>query len=238
MYKLIKKNSPNRGYPDGAKGGNAPKKIIIHHWGVKGQKFENVTGWLCNPNAGVSAHYVLQAKKVAKLMGIYDCAWHAGSYYWNSHSIGIECRPECTKEDRATLVELIADLYDKYGFMPLIGHKDVAATACPGDWYKWLPKIQKSAKSMWQKRKKEKGTYPGVLPVLPERGYFDKNDSGVNVKRLQGFLNWSIAANLEKDSIVGPATIKAVRTFQKKCNLEADGLFGEDCLAKARKVKK
>ena len=91
---------------------------------------------------------------------------------------------------------------------------------------------------MWQKKKKEKGTYPGVLPVLPERGYFDKSDSGVNVKRLQGFLNWSMAANLKKDGIVGPATIKAVRTFQKKYNLEDDGLFGEDCLAKARKVKK
>ena len=68
MYKLTRKNSPNKGYPDGAKGGNKPKKIIIHHWGVDGQKFDKVVGWLCNPKAQVSAHYVVEAGKVVKLM--------------------------------------------------------------------------------------------------------------------------------------------------------------------------
>ena len=105
MYKLTKKNSPNKGYPDGAKGGNKPKKIIIHHWGVDGQKIDNVLGWLCNPRAQSSAHYVVEAGKVVKLMADTDCAWHAGSETQNKTSIGIECRPECTKADRETVIE-------------------------------------------------------------------------------------------------------------------------------------
>lgn len=151
MYKLTKKTSPNKGYPDGANGGNKPKKIIIHHWGVDGQKIKNVVGWLCNPKAQVSAHYVVEAGKVVKLMNDTDCAWHAGSKAQNTTSIGIECRPECTKADRETVIELIADLYAKHGVLPVVGHKDVAATSCPGRWYKYLSQIQKEATAKYKR---------------------------------------------------------------------------------------
>ena len=150
MYKLTRKNSPNKGYPDGAKGGNKPKKIIIHHWGVDGQKFDNVVGWLCNPKAGVSAHYVVEAGKVVKLMSDTDCAWHAGSKAQNTTSIGIECRPECTKADRETVIELIAYLYAKHGVLPIVGHKDVSATSCPGRWYKYLSTIKREATAKYK----------------------------------------------------------------------------------------
>ena len=150
MYKLTKKNSPNKGYPDGAKGGNKPKKIIIHHWGVDGQKFDNVVRWLCNPKAQVSAHYVVEAGKVAKLMNDTDCAWHAGSKAQNTTSIGIECRPECTKADRETVIELIAYLYAKHGVLPIVGHKDVSATSCPGRWYRYLSTIKREATAKYK----------------------------------------------------------------------------------------
>lgn len=150
MYKLTKKNSPNKGYPDGAKGGNKPKKIIIHHWGVDGQKLDTVVGWLCNPRAQVSAHYVVEAGKVVKLMSDTDCAWHAGSETQNKTSIGIECRPECTKADRETLIELVAYLYGKHGILPIVGHRDVAATACPGRWYRYLSTIKREATAKYK----------------------------------------------------------------------------------------
>lgn len=151
MYKLTKKNSPNKGYPDGAKGGNKPKKIIIHHWGVDGQKIDIVVGWLCNPKAQVSAHYVVEAGKVVKLMSDTDCAWHAGSKTQNTTSIGIECRPECTKADRETVIELIAYLYAKHGVLPIVGHRDVADTACPGRWYRYLSTIKREATAKYKR---------------------------------------------------------------------------------------
>lgn len=168
MYKLTKKNSPNKGYPDGAKGGNKPKKIIIHHWGIDGQKFDNVVRWLCNPKSGVSAHYVVESGKVAKLMNDTDCAWHGGSYTQNTTSIGIECRPECTKADRETVIELVADLYAKHGVLPIVGHKDVAATYCPGRWYKYLAQIKKEATAKYKGNTSTKPTNTSTKKSLEE----------------------------------------------------------------------
>lgn len=52
-----------------------------------------------------------------------------------------------------------------------------------------------------------KNKYSGTFPTLPKRGYFYYDpktpnkvyDKGVNVKRVQQFLNWSINAGLEED---------------------------------------
>lgn len=239
MYKLTRKNSPNKGYPDGAKGGNKPKKIIIHHWGVDGQKFDNVVGWLCNPKAGVSAHYVVEAGKVVKLMNDTDCAWHAGSKAQNTTSIGIECRPECTKADRETVIELISELYLKYGKLPVIGHKDVAATSCPGRWYKFIDTIEREAVELYNKKKNKKTKgYSGVYPELPKRGYFKKGDEGSEVKKLQKLLNWILDIKLTVDGIIGAKTINAIKSFQNKYGLEPDELFGIASLSKAKKISK
>ena len=144
------------------------KKIIIHHWGIDGQKFDNVVGWLCNPKSGVSAHYVVEAGKVTKLMNDTDCAWHAGSKTQNTTSIGVECRPECTKADRETVIELVADLYAKYGVLPIVGHKDVAATSCPGRWYKYLAQIQKEATAKYKGNTSTKPTNTSTKKSLEE----------------------------------------------------------------------
>lgn len=239
MYKLTRKNSPNKGYPDGANGGNKPKKIIIHHWGVDGQKFDNVVSWLCNPKAQVSAHYVVEAGKVVKLMSDTDCAWHAGSKAQNTTSIGIECRPECTKADRETVIELISELYLKYGKLPVIGHKDVAATSCPGRWYKFIDTIEREAVELYNKKKnkKTKGYY-GAYPELPKRGYFKKGDEGSEVKKLQKLLNWILDIKLTVDGIIGAKTINAIKSFQNKYGLEPDELFGIASLSKAKKISK
>lgn len=81
-------------------------------------------------------------------------------------------------------------------------------------------------------------TYSKKFPTLPKRGWFAMGDEGVNVQRLQAFLNWAVGAGLTKDGEVGELTIKAVRNFQTKYNLACDGEFGKNSLAKAKKVKK
>ena len=80
--------------------------------------------------------------------------------------------------------------------------------------------------------------YTGSFPTLPKRGYFKKGDSGDNVKKLQKFLNWYNSRDIAVDGVIGGNTIDAVTRFQKGVKLKADGLFGKDCLAKAKKAKR
>lgn len=110
------------------------KSITIHHWGSRGQKFDNVVSWLCDRRAGTSAHYVVEAGKVACIVDPDRRAWHAGSSRGNHESIGIECRPEATDADYATVAALVADLRAQYGNIPLKRHRDWTSTACPGVW--------------------------------------------------------------------------------------------------------
>lgn len=87
-------------------------------------------------------------------------------------------------------------------------------------------------------KKVTKKTFPGVFPVLPEIGYLKKGDKGLQVRRLQMFLNWCINANLDVDGDFGNKTRLAVKQYQKKYKLDIDGLFGKKSLAKAKTIKK
>ena len=132
--------------------------IVVHHWGVDGQNFYNVIAALSGSRQA-SAHYVLQDGLVACIIAPGLRAWHvAGNDYGavmpytsdiNSHTIGIECRPECTSGDRETLAQLIADLWMDYGEMPVYGHQDFMATACPGRYYGRLEDIEARAREIY-----------------------------------------------------------------------------------------
>ena len=152
-YKLTKKNSPNFGYPTGTKNQNKPTMIVIHHWGATGQNFNNVVNWLCNKNAYVSAHYVAMGGNVCQLLDLSSAGWHAGKMATNKASIGIECRPECTNADFETVAELIADIWKQVGKkLPLKGHRDIVATACPGMWYAKLGTLKTRAEYYYNKK--------------------------------------------------------------------------------------
>lgn len=94
--------------------------------------------------------------------------------------------------------------------------------------------------------KNVKKTYSATFPKLPARGYFKYDpkkpkiiyDSGTQVRNVQKFLNWAIGANLVVDGDYGPATYNAVKAFEKAVGIRQDGLFGKDCLKKAKAYKK
>lgn len=149
---LTQYNSPNyNGY-------NAKDAIVIHHWGNDGQNFYNVIAALSGAREA-SAHYVLQDGLVACIISPDLRAWHCanntyqrvmpGIYDVNSHTIGIECRPECTDGDVETLCQLIADLWCDYGKMPVYGHLDFMPTACPGRYYNKLDAIVARAEEIY-----------------------------------------------------------------------------------------
>lgn len=142
-------DSPNFGYPMGVRGQNRPEKIVIHHWGSDRSTFAGSISWLCNPASEVSAHFVASAGKVACLVNLTDAAWHAGESWHNQHSIGIECNPRCSDDDMQTVAILVAGLWKIYGKLPVIGHRDVVSTNCPGRWYPRLAELTAMAEAAY-----------------------------------------------------------------------------------------
>lgn len=170
-------NSPN--YTPG-RNGNSVKYIVVHHWGADGQSFNGVLNWLCRNGGESSAHYVLEAGKVACIVNPDDTAWHAGNWQANLESIGIECRPEMSDGDLQTLAELISDIWETYGVIPIIGHKDIVATACPGRYYAKLDYVKSLAEGFAD------GNIPSSQDVLPDTQSTAKDIDTLAKEVLQG----------------------------------------------------
>ncbi len=98
--------------------------------------------------------------------------------------------------------------------------------------YKLLGFIYPEAK--FEEAADDKRPYNEALPKLPSRGYFKTGDKGEEAKKLQKFLNWAIGAKLSVDGIIGSKTITAIKKFQKEVKISQDGLFGKNCLSKAK----
>ena len=132
-----------RNYTQGRAG--KPTHIVIHHWGVDGQTHDGVVRWFRdgNPNK-TSAHYVVSAGRVTRMVALRDTAHHCAGF--NSKSIGIECRPEMSGGDIWAVVWAIREVRAKYGDLPLIGHRDRRSTACPGRYYLKLGQLDRMAR--------------------------------------------------------------------------------------------
>lgn len=125
--------------------------IVIHHYGSDLTSFSSTISTLTRVTASTSAHFVIEANVVAQLVALSDTAYHAGDWNANLQTIGIECPPLCTQAQQDTLIELVARLYKHYGkVLPLSGHRDYCATACPGRWYPLLPELQERATARYQ----------------------------------------------------------------------------------------
>lgn len=123
--------------------------IVIHHWGSRGQKFWDVVNYLCTNGKPTSAHFVAQDGLVACIVSPGDCSYHAGHGWANSHTVGIECRPEATDGDKRTVAELIAKIRQDYNDpnLPLTPHSKWQATECPGVYD--LNELDRMARAIW-----------------------------------------------------------------------------------------
>ncbi|MBO9474921.1 N-acetylmuramoyl-L-alanine amidase [Shimia sp. R10_1] len=141
--------SPNFGVRrDGAK----PELIVIHYTAMA--TTQAAIDWLCNPQAEVSAHYVISPHgEMTQLVDEEMRAWHAGAGEWrgckdvNSRSIGIELS-NCgdhpfAAAQMSALERLLNDIMLRWNIGPkgVIGHSDVA----PGR------KIDPGARFDWQR---------------------------------------------------------------------------------------
>lgn len=136
-YQLITNRNAHPNNFSRGRGGRKIEFIVIHHWDDPrlNPKFESILRVFENPKRKASAHYVAEAGRVACMVNESDTAWHAGNFRMNQRSIGIECNPRCSEEDKATIGELVWNLRQRYGNLQIIGHKDVSSTGCPGRYY-------------------------------------------------------------------------------------------------------
>lgn len=142
----------------------------------------------------------------------------------------------CFIDNKSDMTRYAKEVYDVWG--------NVAKAVCK---YYGIEKLAsagkpvETSKTSTSKKKPVKSTkkgYTETFPSLPTKGYLARGDKGVQVGRLQAFLNWYGKYGLERDNSFGPATEKAVKAFQKKEGLEVDGFFGPASLKKAKAVKK
>jgi N-acetylmuramoyl-L-alanine amidase len=107
--------------------------IVVHH--MASTNFGIVPDvW---KNRVASAHYGIKDDVIRAYVDENKAAWHSASA--NQYSIGIECcnatmGPEWKVSDGTfeSLVKLCREIQSRRGPLKIIGHRDVAATLCPG----------------------------------------------------------------------------------------------------------
>ena len=124
---------------------------------------------------------------------------------------------QISSEMLASANALIKDL----GYNAVVGHRDVRATACPGNVIYDLI---------------AKGVFNGqdYDPVVPDPGpaiqpgnlVLAQGSKGTSVRKLQKALNVMFGSGLVEDGDFGPGTKKALALVQKKFGLVADGVYG------------
>ena len=128
--------------------------VVLHYTEMK--PVETALERLCDPEAGVSAHYLISEEgEVTLMVPEGKRAWHAGVSYWRGHrdvnsaSIGIELdHPghglgyrDFTDTQFEALVPLVARIVKQYNIprANVVGHSDVAPLrkVDPGELFPW-----------------------------------------------------------------------------------------------------
>lgn len=119
--------------------------VIIHT--VEGS-YQGCISWFKNPAAKVSAHYVVAySGAITQMVKDKDRAWHAGSSYYNEHSIGIEHEGYASKnywtdaqyKKSAALTRWICLTYGiPMTRQRILGHNEVSSyKSDPGSYFNW-----------------------------------------------------------------------------------------------------
>lgn len=235
--------------------------LVYHYTANDGDTDENNATYFHNNVVKTSAHRFVDDDSVTISVPDNYVAWHCGGgiqgngghkfhkICTNTNSIGIEMcdtlrngKIEVTSKTRANAIELGKQLVKKYGIKKdhVIRHYDVTGKLCPLYYVKDEDAWKKFRNEIFEEssHSDSKKGYSGTFPALGKKGYLSKGDKGINVERLQKFLNWCINAKLDVDGSFGSKTEKAVKKFQKKYGLTVDGNFGPASLKKAKSIKK
>lgn len=149
--------------PNFYSGQNDVRGIVIHHAATT--SIEAVASTFSSLSRQASAHYAVKDDLAQQYVHEYDGAWHAGDWWANTHTIGIEnvnatAGPTWDVDERTieTCCELMADIAYRHNLYPLKrnknvwGHKDFQSTYCPGVLYDRLDWMCDRANTIYAKK--------------------------------------------------------------------------------------
>jgi N-acetylmuramoyl-L-alanine amidase len=177
--------------------------VVLHYTGMP--KADEALQRLCDPEAKVSAHYLIDEDgTVTALVPEDKRAWHAGRSYWrgitdvNSASVGIELvnpghewgyRPFPDAQMEA-LLPLLADIVERNRIEPVnvVGHSDIAPARKqdPGELFDW-PRLARLRLALPIPRAKMLLLYdnPGAFFLALERFGYDIADGHAAVRAFE-----------------------------------------------------
>ena len=230
-------------------------KIVLHHAATT--DFDGIGRTFQKVGRKASAHYgVGRNNNVDQYVYESDTAWHAGTLNPfknpNPSSIGIEHvnasgSPDWAIDEKTfnTSVELARDIAERHGLLPLVvgknlfQHKDFSATYCAGRIGERLQEYADKVNAM------NNGGQAGVIrrkttPATEQSGNlyrtkFIKNSPVIG--RIAAFMYKTFPSYTKKAALgnyFGPNLTKAVKEFQRRTGLEADGNVGPITMAKLK----
>lgn len=229
--------------------------IVIHHM-AGNLTVEQCGSVFSSSSREASSNYGVDTKgRVGMYVEEKDRSWATSSREIDSKAVTIEVANDTIGGDwhvsdtalRKT-IELCADICKRNGIPRLNytgdksgnlhAHRWYASTACPGPYlYSKFSYIADEVNKILGGGKAPTTPAPATkTTILLKRG-----STGAEVRTLQTNLNKVINAKLVVDGDFGKATEAAVKSFQKKYNLDVDGIYGEEsnkAMKKAISLKK
>lgn len=183
-----------------------------------------------------------------------DTAWCNSNWASNCRSVSIETSNNKTggnwtvsSKSLNSLIKLVADIAKRNNMGTLVKGKNVTwhkmykNTACPGPYLlskmdyiiAEANKINNVSKSTSPKK-----TTTSTNSFLPKRGYFKLGDVSSNVGKIASFMYRTFPSYTKKSAlgnVYGPNLRNAIKEFQRRTGLEADGCVGPLTLKKLEK---
>lgn len=195
--------------------GRGVDMLLLHYTGMASAA--KARDWLCNPESGVSCHYLVdEIGRITQMVGEEMRAWHAGQSSWggetdtNSRSIGIEIHNPGDEPyppaQMQGVIRLCRDILSRHAIPRhlVLAHSDVAPgrKIDPGEHFDWEA-LHRAGIGHWVE--------PAPIVAGPGIG---PGESGEVVIRLQALLaeygyGLPLSGNYDHD------TAMVVRAFQR-----------------------
>lgn len=215
--------------------GVAVDTVVLHYTGMRSA--DDALARLCDPSAGVSAHYLIDEDGIVTRLVPEDMrAWHAGIASWqgetniNDRSIGIELvnpghefgyRPFAAAQ-MESLIDLLRGILARHPIPAsrVLGHSDVAPLRKqdPGELFDW-PLLARSG-----------------IGVFPQRSMDGGPQSPLSLAGAQALLA-AIGYAVPSSGILDEETAAALAAFQRRFRPErVDGRLDAETAELLRRV--
>ena len=229
--------------------GNKISKITVHHMAGVMSATQCGALWQRKGRRGSSHYGIGNDGTIGNYVDENNIAWTDSNWKSNCTSVTIETSNNArggdwTVSDSAlnSLIKLCADIAKRNRLGTLVPGKNLTwhsmyiSTTCPGNYLR--SKMQYIAD---EANKINNGST--VVPVpqtnsfLPAKGYFKRGDVSKNIGKIASFMRKTFPRYTKQaalGNIFGPNLQAAIKEFQRRTGLVADGFIGPLTLAKLK----